>query len=95
MGSDLKFFAGILSGRCPQHQVEDVVGVDRQPADFRRCELQRPGNVASLAAVPVETERAEIRRRQFNRIPFQNDRSLGCIATAKDGRGRRMLAVGS
>lgn len=70
MGSHLKFFADILSGGSSHDEVKDIFCINCQSTDFRRRIFHGPGNVAGFAAIPVETERAEICRRELDGIPF-------------------------
>lgn len=73
------------TGARAEDEVERILGVHSQTADLGTVHMQRAGNVSSLLAVAVQTQRDQVSRGQLDRVPFQYDGSLGGIAAAQDG----------
>lgn len=92
VGTDSQTVACVCASRSAQDKVESVFAIDSQARDF--CAQLVAGNVASLAAIAVQTQTAQLCSCQLDGVPFENDRGLGGIATAKDGSGRRVDAEG-
>ena len=84
MGPSRQSLTTIGTGRGPKYQVKDVFGINRQAADLGRLRLQRLGDIARLGAVAVQAETTKFGRGELNGVPFENDGSLGGIATAED-----------
>lgn len=79
----------------PEHQVEDVFGVDCQSAELGAVHFGGPGYGARLAAISVQSQASELGRGDVYRVPLEDDRGLGGIAAAQDGRGGLALAKGA
>ena len=66
--------------------MESIFGVDSQATNLGAVHLKRAWDVSSLLTISIQAERYQIGRRKFDRVPFQDDRGLGGIAAAKNGR---------
>lgn len=76
------------AGRRAQDEVEGVLGVDGEAADLSTVHLQGPRDVAGLLAVAVQRQRDEVGGGEVDGVPLEDDRGLGGIAAAQDGRAR-------
>ena len=85
MCADHDLVAGQGAGRCAQHQVECVLGVDGQAGDLGRVHGGRFGDVASLLAVAVESQADQVGGRHVDGVPLEDHAGLGGIATAEVG----------
>ena len=94
MGPDAQPLAQPSTGTRPQHKLKYVLGVQGQAGNLGAARLKRAGDVPDFAAVAVHGEGAALRRRQRQRIPFEDHRRLGRVAAAEDRRAGRVCAEG-
>lgn len=92
MGLDGDLFANVSAGGCPQDEVERVFGIDRKTTDLGAVHLKRSRDVASLLAVAVQAQGDQVGSSQLDRVPFQDDGSLGRISATECGL-RRFLGA--
>jgi hypothetical protein len=81
------------AGRGAEHQVEGVLGVDGEAADLGASRLERARYRAGFRAIAVQRERLDGGGGQVDRVPFEDEGSLGRVAEPEDRRGRRLDAV--
>lgn len=86
MGAHDDLLAAQGAGRRAQDEVEGVLGVDGETADLGAVHLEGPGDVAGLLAVAVQRQGDEVGGGQVDGVPLEDDRGLGGIAAAQDGR---------
>lgn len=89
---DCKLLAAESAGASLENQMEGVFRVYAHATQLGTVDLLGVGDGACLVAVAVEGEGAQLGGRDVYGIPFEDDRGLGGIATAKDGCSRCALA---
>lgn len=87
---DGQALGAVLASRSAQHQVECIFRVQSQTRDLGAQLIL--GDCACLVAIAVQAEAAELRRREIDRVPFEHNARLSCIAAAKHGRRGRFRA---
>lgn len=85
MCADHDLLAGQSAGRCAQHEVECVLGVDGKTRDLGRVHSGWFGDVAGLLAIAVEGQADQVGGREIDGVPFEDHAGLGGIATAEVG----------
>ena len=73
--------------------MEDVFRINSQPTDFCSRNVQGSRNAAGFAAIAVKAQRAQVGSGEVYGVPFQDNGRLSRIATTKEGRWGRTLAV--
>lgn len=83
MRADGDFFTLARARAGAEDQVERVLGVNCQTADFGAVHLEGPRDVAGLLAVAVEGQGGEVRRGEVDGVPFEDDGGLGRVAATE------------
>lgn len=81
---DDELLAGERARRCPQDELEVILGVHGETTDL--CALNDRGlrDVARLLSIAEEAQTDHIGRCELDRVPFEHDRGLSGVATSQN-----------
>lgn len=88
VGAGLDGRRGVLSGGGLENEVERIVGVELQSAEFGRGVALGIRDRGQALSVAVDGEVHEVGRGEVERVPLEGDAGLGRVADPELGRGR-------